>query len=54
MPCFTGLRLPSVVASLLRVGGCCGLLLQVIKETHGFYTSLKSGARPNSEELSLV
>jgi inorganic pyrophosphatase len=28
--------------------------MEVIKETHGFYTSLKSGARPNSEELSLV
>lgn len=28
--------------------------LKVIKDTHGFYTSLKSGARANSEELSLI
>jgi hypothetical protein len=28
--------------------------LQVIAETHGFYNKLRSGARANTEELSLV
>ena len=28
-------------------------LLQVVAETHGFYNKLRSGARENSEELSL-
>ena len=28
--------------------------LDVIKETHEAYVHLKSGARPNSEELSLI
>lgn len=28
--------------------------LKVISETHGFYNSLKSGERKNTEELSLV
>lgn len=28
--------------------------MEVIKETHEAYTKLKSGARPNSEELSLI
>jgi hypothetical protein len=27
---------------------------QVIEETHGFYNKLRSGARSNTEELSLV
>ena len=29
-------------------------LPQVIEETHGFYNKLRSGARANTEELSLV
>jgi hypothetical protein len=28
--------------------------MKVIDETHGFYTALKSGKRPNNEELSLI
>ena len=28
--------------------------LQVIEETHSFYNRLRSGARANTEELSLV
>jgi inorganic pyrophosphatase len=28
--------------------------LQVVEETHAFYNKLRSGARANTEELSLV
>jgi hypothetical protein len=28
--------------------------LKVVDETHGFYNALKSGRRPNDEELSLI
>lgn len=28
--------------------------MKVIEETHGFYTKLKSGARANTEDLSLI
>jgi hypothetical protein len=28
--------------------------LKVVEETHGFYNALKSGRRPNDEELSLI
>jgi hypothetical protein len=50
------LRLPSLPPLLLSVLGRAlpRPCVQVVEETHHFYTSLKSGKRANDGELSLI